>query len=138
MPAQFVPCSGTTRCLCLRAGDSMRSTRGNCQRLHRDGNDGVRTPLMRALRRAVRDVTAESTDRSPARGGGRTRRRVLGSAAALGAGAGLAGLPSAPASAAAGREIVVIGAGLAGLTAAYRLRQAGVRATVYEATNRLG
>lgn len=67
-----------------------------------------------------------------------TRRGVLGGAAAIGVGAGLAGLPSASASAAGGPQVVIIGAGLAGLTAAYRLRQAGVRATVYEATNRLG
>ena len=35
-------------------------------------------------------------------------------------------------------RIVVIGAGLAGLTCAYRLKQAGVTATVYEASTRLG
>ncbi|MEO6861054.1 MAG: NAD(P)/FAD-dependent oxidoreductase [Microcoleus sp.] len=34
--------------------------------------------------------------------------------------------------------ILVVGAGIAGLTAAYRLRQAGVRADVIEATNRVG
>jgi monoamine oxidase len=34
--------------------------------------------------------------------------------------------------------ILVVGAGIAGLTAAYRLRQAGVRADIIEATNRLG
>lgn len=37
----------------------------------------------------------------------------------------------------AGR-VAVIGAGLAGLTCAYRLGQRGIRATVYEASNRLG
>jgi len=35
-------------------------------------------------------------------------------------------------------SVVVVGAGLAGLTCAYRLRQAGITATVYEATFRLG
>jgi len=34
--------------------------------------------------------------------------------------------------------ILVVGAGIAGLTAAYRLRQGGVRADVIEATNRVG
>ena len=34
--------------------------------------------------------------------------------------------------------ILVVGAGIAGLTAAYRLRQAGVRADIIEATNRVG
>jgi monoamine oxidase len=37
-----------------------------------------------------------------------------------------------------GPRVAVVGAGLAGLTAAYRLRQAGVAATVYEAAGRLG
>ena len=35
-------------------------------------------------------------------------------------------------------KVVVVGAGLAGLTCAYRLRQAGVAATVYEASTRIG
>ena len=42
---------------------------------------------------------------------------------------------TAPAS---GTRVAVIGAGLAGLNAAYRLRQAGITATVYEARNRVG
>jgi monoamine oxidase len=35
-------------------------------------------------------------------------------------------------------RVVIVGAGLAGLTCAYRLRQAGIVATVYEASNSLG
>jgi monoamine oxidase len=35
-------------------------------------------------------------------------------------------------------RVVVIGAGLAGLTCAYRLKQAGIVATVYEANSRIG
>jgi len=35
-------------------------------------------------------------------------------------------------------RVVVVGAGLAGLTCAYRLKQAGINATVYEANTRLG
>ncbi len=35
-------------------------------------------------------------------------------------------------------RVVVVGAGLAGLTCAYRLRQAGIVATVYEASNSVG
>ena len=39
---------------------------------------------------------------------------------------------------AASPRIAIVGAGLAGLTAAHRLRQAGVSASVYEASDRLG
>ncbi|NEU30537.1 FAD-dependent oxidoreductase [bacterium LRH843] len=35
-------------------------------------------------------------------------------------------------------HIVIVGAGLAGLTCAYRLKQAGILSTIYEATNRVG
>ncbi|WP_373069427.1 FAD-dependent oxidoreductase [Gemmatimonas sp.] len=35
-------------------------------------------------------------------------------------------------------RVVIVGAGLAGLTAAYRLKQKGIIATVYEANTRLG
>lgn len=35
-------------------------------------------------------------------------------------------------------NVVVIGAGLAGLTCAYRLKQAGINATIYEANSRIG
>jgi monoamine oxidase len=76
-----------------------------------------------------------------------TRRAFLGYAAA---GAGLAacagaeravGVPATLRTAkgdGAGTRVAVVGAGLAGLTCAYRLRQDGVHATVYEASGRLG
>lgn len=35
-------------------------------------------------------------------------------------------------------KIVIVGAGLAGLTCAYRLKQAGITANIYEATDRVG
>lgn len=57
-------------------------------------------------------------------------------------GAGAVGLSLAPAFAAkssgSNARVVVIGAGLAGLTCAYRLKQAGITATLYEADTRLG
>jgi monoamine oxidase len=73
-------------------------------------------------------------------GGALTRRRLLGTAGALGAAALLdrAALPRALARG-AGRapadapRIAIVGAGLAGLTCAYRLHQAGLPSTLYEA-----
>jgi monoamine oxidase len=91
----------------------------------------ARTPLLDAVQRAVADVVAEER-RS-------TRKEFLRDAAAVGVAAGAMGAlaPGARAAAPAGR-VVIVGAGLAGLTAAYRLKQAGVNAEVYEASDRIG
>src|SRR5262245_43784007 len=69
---------------------------------------------------------------------GTTRREALKRAGAATAGLALArpGLPLAQAATAP--RIVVVGGGLAGLTAAYRLKQAGYAAQVYEASDRTG
>jgi monoamine oxidase len=79
-----------------------------------------------------------------------SRRALLGYAAAgaglaacggaerlLGAGA-RAGAAAPARGGAGGPAVAVVGAGLAGLTCAYRLRAAGVNATLYEAQVRLG
>jgi len=69
---------------------------------------------------------------------GTTRREAIKRAGAATAGLALA-RPWLPlAQAATAPRIVVVGGGLAGLTAAYRLKQAGYAAQVYEAADRTG
>jgi monoamine oxidase len=65
------------------------------------------------------------------------RREVIAGGAGLAAAAMLSG-PITRALAASGPRIVVVGGGLAGLTCAYRLKQAGYRADLFEASDRLG
>jgi monoamine oxidase len=65
------------------------------------------------------------------------RRELLAGGAGLAAAAMLSG-PLPRALAATAPRIVVVGGGLAGLTCAYRLKQAGYRADLYEASDRLG
>jgi monoamine oxidase len=77
-----------------------------------------------------------------------TRRRFLQGSAALSAAAIVAGCapqPSTPpppaATAPAGGQparIAIVGGGIAGLNAAYKLKQAGLNATIYEGANRTG
>src|SRR5919109_1644552 len=63
-----------------------------------------------------------------------SRRQFLAAGAATVA----AGAWAPRARAAAQPSVVVVGAGLAGLTCAYRLKQAGVLASVHEASDRIG
>jgi monoamine oxidase len=87
----------------------------------------ARTPLMSEVQLAAAEA-AEGT----------TRREVMKRAGAVTAGIALT-RPWLPlAQAATAPRIVVVGGGLAGLTAAYRLKQAGYAAQVYEAADRVG
>jgi monoamine oxidase len=64
-----------------------------------------------------------------------TRRELLAAGATAGA---LALLPATVRGAAARPKVAIVGAGIAGLTAALTLRDAGIHATVYEASDRIG
>jgi monoamine oxidase len=63
---------------------------------------------------------------------------TLGQAAVVAAGSSAMGGLAIAAPAAKNARIAIVGAGLAGLTCAWRLKQAGLTATVFEAATRLG
>jgi monoamine oxidase len=93
--------------------------------------DMARTPLAQRVEDAYAEVVEGRT----------TRRQLLQRTTAAGlavAGAGTMGRFARAAYGAAQPRIAVVGAGLAGLTCAYRLKQAGLVAQVYEASTRVG
>jgi monoamine oxidase len=100
----------------------------------------ARTLVLAALQRAI----AESGERDRADAGWferpRNRREVLqGAAAAMAAGTAWSalGCGSSPGPERT-EDLVIVGGGLAGLVCAHKLKQAGHRAVVHEASDRLG
>ncbi len=115
-----------------------------------------RSPLFQSLRRAFRVAAVASRERPGMPSVDElfemalTRRRFLGAsavtaAAAIAAGCGRSDTPP-PATAttpplppgAQPPRIAIVGAGMAGLNAAYKLKQAGLTATIFEGANRTG
>ena len=91
----------------------------------------ARTALAQRVAEAYAEVVARRT----------TRRELLERTTVAGlavAGAGTMGRFARAAYGAVQPRIAVVGAGLAGLTCAYRLKQAGLVAQVYEASTRIG
>lgn len=90
---------------------------------------------------AVDDVIEERSTRGLSRRDFIAGTLITGALTACGGSERTTGLlmPGAPnRRTSASPKVVVVGGGLAGLTCAYRLRQAGMTATVYEASDRLG
>jgi monoamine oxidase len=91
----------------------------------------ARTPLAQRIEEAYAEVAEQRT----------TRRELLKRTATAGAavaGASTMGRFAKAAYGATPPRIAVVGAGLAGLTCAYRLKQAGLTAQIYEASSRIG
>jgi monoamine oxidase len=91
----------------------------------------ARTPVAQRIEQAYAEVVEHRT----------TRRDLLKKTAAVGAAVAGASTMGRFAKAAYGADaprIAIVGAGLAGLTCAYRLKQAGLHADVYEASTRIG
>jgi monoamine oxidase len=103
-----------------------------------------RTELFRRLRRALRVAdqlerqnipTDEALERAAEDW---SRRRFLGTSAAAVAAASFGFPRIVRAQDDPQLRVVILGGGTAGLTCAYRLQQAGVRSTIYEASPRIG
>src|SRR5712691_5734909 len=91
----------------------------------------ARTSLAQRVEQAYGEVVEQRT----------TRRELLKRTTVAGlavAGAGTMGQVARAAQVLGLPSVAVVGAGLAGLTCAYRLKQAGLTAQVYEASSRIG
>ncbi len=101
----------------------------------------ARSPLLQHLQRIVARLSVDSTPTAAAPDS--ARRRFMAQGTALGGAvfAGATAMPGFAAEAAtprAGLRIAIVGGGLAGLSAAYALHKAGIDATLFEGSDRLG
>ena len=112
----------------------------------------ARTPLnhlfLRALRAAIKDNPKCPQNRplsDEQRQGNWTRRRFLAGSAVVAAASTLSGKMAMAAQAidqtalkSGNYSVAIVGGGIAGLNAAYQLKKAGISATIYEASPRVG
>lgn len=104
------------------------------------------SPLFRKLIRAIRqahlaNLQAQCTEAPQVPKSPRWNRRRFVKSAALAGGSAIAAHSLGHPNLAWGNQqprIAIVGGGIAGLNAAYQLKKAGLQATVYEASNRLG
>src|ERR1043165_10120370 len=102
-----------------------------------------RSPSLRRLARLFRvGRDADATGMSSAEALGKAREVSFDRRVFLGGAAAAAALAIAPKPARAGNppnvDVGIVGAGLAGLQCAYQLGVAGLRPTLYEASDRIG
>lgn len=105
-----------------------------------------KTPLMRHLQKAARiaseaahrDVSVEQVIEEHKLSRREFLQKAMLATAVMALPPVVLNLGTKIVNAATAPRVVVVGAGLAGLTAAYRLKQAGINAQVYEASSRIG
>ena len=96
------------------------------------------TPLAKLLRHAASAAAQPDRHDVPPDHFAMSRRKFIRTISTATAGLALPSSLFATKQIATSARVVVVGAGLAGLTCAYRLKQSGIIATVYEANTRLG
>src|SRR5215468_2139447 len=96
------------------------------------------TPLAKLLRHAASAAAQSDRDDAIANDSAMSRRKFIRTISTATAGLALPSSLFGTRQIATSARVAVVGAGLAGLTCAYRLKQSGIIATVYEANTRLG